>query len=200
MRPTCEAHATASAAMIRHTVCDSGAHARHVLSHHSGHTAARATVLQHECLSLSSHAFRLLSCGRSASSPVDKAKRLWQRSEEQRASPHTILSQNPSVDQRSAARSPQPTVCRCTLCKEGTHRKGLWHRPPPQPTPVSGGRRSGPKPYYQSMRLCDLCILVQRSFSAQLSMCGSCWVLAHGTRRHSLLRGRSGLCRSHCLQ
>ena len=96
-------------------------------------------------IAFSAHVPCLLSCGRSARSPVHMARRLWQRVGDELASPHTILSQNISMEQRAAARRPQPSASLPAMQRGSALQRTLAST---SSTPMSD-QRSGPKPYYQ---------------------------------------------------
>ena len=92
------------------------------------------------------------------------------------AMPHIIHHQNLSME--AAQRSPQPAAQRATA------RYAKRERPAKDfgIDPFNSGERPTLRP--EALRSKSLCLLVQRSSGcAQLSMCSSCRVLAHRTRR-----------------
>ena len=118
----------------------------------------------------------MLSCSCSTSSVVDIARRHWRRAGDKLVVPHTFPSIKRATEQRAAARFPLLSVPR-----HATQRKVHAQRTLASTLSAPGGR---PMLRPGALLSMSLCLLVQRSSGcAQLSMCSSCRVLAHRTRR-----------------
>ena len=122
---------------------------------------------------------RLLSCGRSTSSAVYIAKRLWRWSRDKLASPHIFLCHNQSTEQRAADRCPLPSVPRHAKQRGGVYAKEFGidtfnngGAPMLRPEALPSHYQWPPSPRHVRLRTATSCVALVYRTDSMWIMCG----------------------------